>query len=229
MKKGIRLLFPTICYEENLIESGRITNEYCGMLKDAIDGMRQKDPVGRQISNAYTGWQSNDGCERHPTFVKLMRVLKDILNNEIAGFHGIDRGKVQIDIVNCWANVNDHLAWNRPHLHNGCWYSGAFYIHAEGDEGQFLAINTDPKVVSDYPPNARCIESYGVKPVTGSLIMFPSAMMHMVEPNRTDKDRYSISFNVNTNHIGNQRDHQVGQIDEDWNLFNLDETFNLTK
>ena len=158
-----------------------------------------------------------------------MRVLKDILNNEIAGFHGIDRGKVQIDIGNCWANVNDHLEWNRPHLHNGCWYSGAFYIHAEGDEGQFLAINTDPKVVSDYPPNARCIESYGVKPVTGSLIMFPSAMMHMVEPNRTDKDRYSISFNVNTNHIGNQRDHQVGQIDEDWNLFNLDETFNLTK
>ena len=229
MKKGIRLLFPTIVYEENLIESGRITEDYCDMLREAVDGMRKKDPVGRNISNAYSGWQSNDGCERHPTFVKLMRVLKDILNNEIAGFHGIDRGKVQIDIGNCWANVNDHLAWNRPHLHNGCWYSGAFYIHSEGDEGQFLAINTDPKVVSDYPPNARCIESYGVKPITGSLIMFPSAMMHMVEPNRTEKDRYSISFNVNTNHIGNQRDHQVGQIDEDWNLFNLDETFNLTK
>ena len=229
MKKGIRLLFPTICYEENLVESGRITSEYCGMLKDAIDGMRKKDPVGRQISNAYTGWQSNDGCENHPTFIKLMRVLKDILNNEIAGFHGIDRGKVQIDIGNSWANINDHLAWNRPHLRKGSWYSGAFYIHSEGDEGQFLAINTDPKVVSDYPPNARCIESYAVKPVTGSLIMFPSAMMHMVEPNRTDKDRYSISFNVNTNHIGNQRNHQVGQIDEDWNLFDLDETFNLTK
>ena len=46
---------------------------------------------------------------------------------------------------------------------------------------------------------------------------------------KSKTNRYSISFNVNTNHIGNQRDHRVGQIDEDWNLFDLDETFNLTK
>tara|TARA_B100001248_G_scaffold40440_1_gene25879 strand:- start:12445 stop:13134 length:690 start_codon:yes stop_codon:yes gene_type:complete len=229
MKKGIRLLFPTIVYEENLVESGRITAEHCGILKDAIDGMRKNDPVGRQISNAYTGWQSNDGCESNPAFSKLMRILRDIFNNEIGGFHGIDRGRVQISVGNCWANVNDHLAWNRPHLHNGCWYSGAFYVHSEGDEGSFIAVNTDPKVVADYPPNARSIESWEVKPVTGSLILFPSAMMHMVEPNRTHKDRYSISFNVNTDRIGHQREHQVKRIDEDWNLFNLDEDFELTK
>jgi len=53
--------------------------------------------------------------------------------------------------------------------------------------------------------------------------------MHMVEPNRTHKDRYSISFNVNTDRIGHQREHQVKRIDEDWNLFNLDEDFELTK
>ena len=76
MKKGIRLLFPTIVYEENLIESGRITEDYCDMLREAVDGMRKKDPVGRNISNAYSGWQSNDGCERHPAFTKIMRVLK---------------------------------------------------------------------------------------------------------------------------------------------------------
>ena len=31
------------------------------------------------------------------------------------------------------------------------------------------------------------------------LLLFPSALMHMVEPNLTDKTRYSISFNFNIN------------------------------
>ena len=69
--------------------------------------MRKKDPVGRNISNAYSGWQSNDGCERHPAFTKIMRVLKDIYNNEICGFHAINTGKIQISIGNSWANIND--------------------------------------------------------------------------------------------------------------------------
>ena len=37
-------------------------------------------------------------------------------------------------------------SWNRPHLHNGCFYS-VIYIHADGDEGHFRAIDTDFKIV----------------------------------------------------------------------------------
>lgn len=228
MKRGIRLLFPTIVYEENLIESGRITEDYCDMLKDAIDGMRKKDPVGRNISNAYSGWQSNDGCERHPAFTKLMRVLKDIYNNEICGFHAINNGKIQIGIGNSWANINDTGAWNKPHLHNGCWYSGAFYVKGDGDEGDFVAIDKDPKVVSDFPNNVRQLDTYRLRPTTGSLILFPSAMMHMVEPNRTEKDRYSISFNVTSNKLSMSNDH-ANDVDPDWNHFPLDDNYDIVK
>ena len=31
------------------------------------------------------------------------------------------------------------------------------------------------------------------------LLLFPSALMHIIEPNLTDKTRYSISFNFNVN------------------------------
>ena len=40
-------------------------------------------------------------------------------------------------------------------------------------------------------------ESKAFFPKTGDLHLFPSGLMHMVEPNTTDKDRYSISFNLN--------------------------------
>lgn len=60
---SVRLLFPTLLFEYNLLEEGLVTQTYLDELKADMDAMRMKDPVGRQISNAYTGWQSNDGCE----------------------------------------------------------------------------------------------------------------------------------------------------------------------
>ena len=41
------------------------------------------------------------------------------------------------------------------------------------------------------------LESWTHEPRSGVLLLFPSALMHMVEPNMTDKARYSISFNFN--------------------------------
>ena len=97
---------------------------------------------------------------------------------------------------NSWANINYPGAWNAPHLHNGCFYSGVFFIHADGDEGDFRAIDTDHKIVSNFPASQQRIwESWPVAPKTGDLYLFPSGLMHMVEPNLTQKDRYSISFN----------------------------------
>ena len=54
----IRLLFPYVCIEDNLLETGQLDQEYIDLLKNEIDSMRKKDPVGRKISNQYTGWQS---------------------------------------------------------------------------------------------------------------------------------------------------------------------------
>ena len=51
------------------------------------------------------------------------------------------------------------------------------------------------------PSLPRIRESVSVQPRTGDLFLFPSGLMHMVEPNITDKDRYSISFNCETNDL----------------------------
>jgi uncharacterized protein (TIGR02466 family) len=224
---AVRLLFPTFIFHRNLLdknlpEDRGITKEYLNLLKLEMDSMRKNDPKGRQISNAYTGWQSNDGCEKSPIFKKLMHCIQMAFYDEVWPFHGVQRKDITCFVGNSWANINDRLAWNRPHTHNGCWYSGVFYVRADGDEGDINFIDTDSKVVSDYPASSRTCTSWNFAPRSGELILFPSGLMHMVEPNITDKDRYSISFNLVHDVRGNLHGH-IENYNENEFVFNLNE------
>jgi uncharacterized protein (TIGR02466 family) len=225
---AIRLLFPYACIERNLVDEGVLTQDYMDMLANTMDSMRKKDPKGRQVSNQYTGWQSNDGVERNPTFSKAIRTIKNTFDTELLSYTGHSPTELQLSIGNAWANINDNTAWNAPHLHNGCWYSGVFYIKADGDEGNFMAIDTDCKVVSDFPYSPRDAQNWKLAPRTGHLFLFPSALMHMVEPNLTQKDRYSISFNMNMNFLSNKARHsQLQGFHPDELTFHTDENGKL--
>jgi uncharacterized protein (TIGR02466 family) len=216
---SVRLLFPTHLFEFNILDEGLVTEEYLLSLKADMDAQRRKDPVGRKISNAYTGWQSNDGVEKIPAWGKLMRIIKDKYNHEVLPWMGVNQN-ASVKIGNAWANINDFGAWNKPHRHNGCWLSGAFYVDADGTEGDFIAINKGENVVSDFPNNAKERDTHAVSPTTGTLLMFPSGLLHMVEPNRTTRDRYSLAWNTET--LTQSRDTHA-EVNPDWNKFNLDD------
>ena len=69
----IRLAFPTFIFERNLLDQEKygkdaVSKEYIMTLKKEMDAWRKRDPKGRQISNRYTGWQSQYGVEQHPAF-----------------------------------------------------------------------------------------------------------------------------------------------------------------
>ena len=51
---SVRLLFPTFMFEYNIVEEGLVSEEYLMSLKNDMDAMRKKDPVGRRVSNQYT-------------------------------------------------------------------------------------------------------------------------------------------------------------------------------
>jgi len=211
---AVHYLFPNFVFERDFL--GRhshiepsMNEDYFEQLKNEIDAMRKKDPVGRKVSNAYTGWQSKDGCDNNPIFIKCIRSIKRMMRDEVMLHLGLNGG-FNVEFHNCWANINDHSAWNRPHLHNGCFMSGVLYIKADGDEGCFSAIDTDSKIVGSYPMTPKIRESKQFEPKTGVMYLFPSGLMHMVEPNLTDKDRYSISFNMNVE----QFQHTVGEVDK---------------
>ena len=218
----LRLLFPYPVFQVNFFETNKpysCTYGYFNQLKDTIDAMRLKDPIGRKISNAYTGWQSKAVLRRHPAFQQLMRKIKTVFDGAVLPYFGLDKSKAQMVMGNAWANVNDKGAWNKPHLHNGCWYSGAIYIKADGDEGLLCCIDKDVQFGSDFPHSERSELGWSFIPMTGRALFFPSGLMHMVEPNQTDKDRYSISFNID---IKNVKFGEIKNYNPDEFLFNLD-------
>lgn len=210
----VHYLFPSFVFERDFLGRHQhvepsMNEDYFEQLKNEIDSMRKKDPVGRRVSNAYTGWQSHDGCDTNPAFIKCIRSIKRMMRDEVMLHLGVKSG-FQVEFHNCWANINDNMAWNRPHLHNGCFMSGVLYIKADGDEGNFSAIDTDARVVGAHPVMPKMKESVQFQPRTGSMFLFPSGLMHMVEPNLTNKDRYSISFNMNVV----QNNLKIGSVDE---------------
>lgn len=199
---SVKLLFPAYVFKRDFLgrdshKDMSMHQEYFDMMKNEIDMMERTDHQGRSVSNQGRGWQSNDGVDHHPTFVKCVRAIKRTIRDEMMPFMGLKDGSFRIDFHNSWANKNYNGSWNAPHLHNGCYYSGVLYIHADGDEGLFRAIDTDHKVMGIFPSTPRMAESWSHEPKSGVLLLFPSGLMHMVEPNPTDKPRYSISFNFN--------------------------------
>ena len=101
----IRLAFPTFIFERNLLDQEKygkdaVSKEYIMTLKKEMDAWRKRDPKGRQISNRYTGWQSQDGVEQHPAFAKIVRCIETALRDEVQQFFRVHPDDAQVKIDN---------------------------------------------------------------------------------------------------------------------------------
>ena len=224
---AIRLFAPSIICEKHFLSErdsvDGITPEYFEMLKNEMDAMRERDPKGRHRSNQGYGWQSNDGIDTNPIFSKLIRLIKRTMSHEVMPYLGALPGTAETTMHNAWGNINYKMGWNAPHLHNGCFYSGVFYIKADGDEGAIRFLDTHAKVVGNMASLPRMRESVIHQPRTGDLYLFPSGALHMVEPNTTDKERYSISFNLETNDVNSGLDIRTFEDEHEDFLYEVDE------
>ena len=232
---SVRLMYPIYLFHKSYLHNekdmnSQMTEEYFGLLKNEMDAIRNRDR-GRFLSNQETtSWQSNDGLETNPIFIGAIRQIQREVRDEVMPYLGAKPDSFDIEFHNSWANINGFGAWNSPHLHNGCFYSGVMYIKADGDEGDLQFIDKDPKVVSDMPAVPRLHDNVRITPRTGDLYLFPSGCMHMVAPNLTDKERYSASFNLQVrmiNHtLGKEDDTNRDDIKNLDNIWDIDDNGN---
>ena len=162
--------------------------------------MRKNDPVGRNRSNNGSGWQSNDGVNERPIFQSLLNGVETVFNNEVFPFYmGEKINEFKLHHGNYWVNINYQHSYNNVHTHPGCWYSGVFYLKFQMKLEVLVYYNLlsgQSKHMSDFTHcSRRDADNFVVDPVEGDLFLFPSAMLHYVEPNEVDFDRISIAFN----------------------------------
>ena len=72
-------------------------------------------------------------------------------------------------------------------------------------------------------------EAWHWRPKTGVILLFPSGLMHAVEPNMTPKDGYSISFNLEIRHRGHPEGDLIEHDSDEWQRENLGLVFNTDR
>jgi uncharacterized protein (TIGR02466 family) len=187
---NVHHLFPTALFAFSIADYASLNQP----LLETIYRLKQQD-TGASASNVL-GWHSKSTLFELDE-IKPLKSLIDAAVLEVSQTVGY--GNVQIKAANCWANVNPKYASNKIHDHANCLLSGVYYVKAPKDSGQLMFY--DPRSAKTfYKPLVSNFTAYTADAIAhaaeeGLMLIFPSWLKHGVEPNLSNEDRVSISFN----------------------------------
>ena len=159
-------------------------------LENYVDGLmkKQKGVVKSNVG----GWQS-DLLNPYDDTLKPLTTEIDAVCKNI----GLDIQETRI--VQMWINVNRRGDYNNIHQHSGLYtLSGTYYVKVPKDSGHLVLRDPRPGAIGNYFMNGRFDNGeFNKRRLNdGLLCLWPSYLDHFVEPNKTDEERISISFDV---------------------------------
>ena len=159
---------------------------------------KSKNPEG-QIKSNVKGWHSNEFDLKDEN---LKTFITEISKNIGAAVNDMnwDLESQLVKITSMWSIINKKEAFNERHHHGGSALSAAYYVKAEPDSGEIVFFDPRQAYVFSHPISNKVnninAQVQSVTPKTGTLILFPSYLEHKVNPNKSNKERIVISFNV---------------------------------
>ena len=158
---------------------------------------RLKDPQGSKVSNV-GGWHSGNINYPDSPFFFLSDIEKmcQKFSTHILTFNK------PVVMSNAWININPKHSSNQTHTHPGAVLSGVYYIktpekcgNIEFQHPAMDMIERDwSRDCNEY--NSVNSHTWWLRSEEGCVYIFPSWIKHRVEPNKSDEERISISFNV---------------------------------
>ncbi|WP_341502326.1 TIGR02466 family protein [Gallaecimonas sp. GXIMD4217] len=176
-------------------------------VRDLLLQLRQAD--GGITRSNQRGWHSQDNL--HQSEEQLLQWLTEQiyqLGSQLIR-HAEKKGpESPVYLSSLWANINDFGAWNAPHAHLPCEWSGCLYVdvnEAPEEKSNGIAPGDlmffDPVPVGNPYRNATTV-SY--TPRNGTLFLFPGYLLHMVAPHYQQDPRISLAFNFRLGDVINQ-------------------------
>lgn len=148
--------------------------------------LEQQSEISSVKKSNIGGYQTHDNLHLEGVFQELVPIIENICN-EI--FFQYSSDQLKIDAL--WGNINSHGNYNGSHVHDGV-LSGVFYLQVPANSGKLVLIN--PAVRADTHPIRS--KNYAIQPQALGCIIFPSWLEHYVEPNLSNENRISLSFNL---------------------------------
>lgn len=163
-----------------------------------VNSIRKKDKDGVTISNV-NGYQSKDNLTTYPQLAPLFDyVIHEVVRVAVNDLKFKPCSGV---VTSAWVNFNDSKnAVNTLHSH-GDTFSGVFYLQAPEDSGKLVLQNESYNPLWDgihfvTETNQYTAKVLNINPVEGEMFLWCSHVPHFVLPNKHDKSRISIAFNV---------------------------------
>jgi uncharacterized protein (TIGR02466 family) len=136
------------------------------------------------------------------TEIENKNILTNIFINPAKSFAKNLNIKNNLKIVldNYWINSNNKNDYNLIHNHPNSNISGVYYISVPKLSGRLVFKN--PDLTKMYGNNFNCFNdanffsTYFVNVEEGDLYLFTSETLHYVEPNKSEKERVSVAFNL---------------------------------
>jgi len=131
--------------------------------------------------------------ELHSLFEFLNGALQEYFNTVYS-----PKTNADLRITQSWVNYTKTGQHHHKHVHPNSFISGVFYIQAakETDKIHFFKDGLQQIKVMPKDFNLYNSESWWLTAETGTLYLFPSSLMHMVEQVKGEDTRISLSFNT---------------------------------
>jgi uncharacterized protein (TIGR02466 family) len=187
--------FPTSIWYFEVDDHERLNAE----MLSVIATERDRDAQGVTDRSSVLGWHSATNFHQREEFKEI---IDHVLRNarEVAEFGRWDFRRGDLAILNCWAIVNGKFASNAYHNHPNSLLSGAYYLQTNKESGAIVfrdpregALMLPPPITEFTPWTFQTIR---YQPSPGRMLIFPSWLYHTVEPNLSDQERVSLSFNI---------------------------------
>jgi len=189
-------IFSSFYSQTNLNETVDVS-----VLEKGAYACRKQD---KGISNSNQGgWHSSLYNSLGPN---IKQDLIQEINNQlrvVSKEFGITNAEVSVSWF--WFNINGKKDFNKLHSHQTSIFSGVYYVKVPPNSGRLVFDAPHMELMVSYLNywhlecqgfNEFNSNNWSVAPSPGDLVIFPSWLPHYVEPNASDEDRISISFNT---------------------------------
>jgi uncharacterized protein (TIGR02466 family) len=168
------------------------------ILLQEIKSEQQRDQKGEQWSNIL-GWHSVSNLHQRESFAQFNQIINQNILEVASDLHW-DLQKFSLELKSCWAIVNGKLASNSVHNHPNSILSGVYYLQAPENSGVISFADPRPAAQMLVPPMTEyslwTLPKISYKPQAGTMLLFPSWLLHGVEMNMSAELRISLSFNI---------------------------------
>ncbi len=184
-------LFPTFVWKSRLASDAREA------VRRAVLEEVGAERAGLADLEAGEVWQSRHGLHFVPALAPLVHHVRHGVEQVLAF---LQVGTAPYEVTGLWVNVAAPRGAVRMHNHPNNFLSGVYYVQVQqgADTINFHDPRSQTAIVR--PPvtelTAYNTDQVVVQVEEGTFLVFPSWLMHSVDPNRSDRLRISASFNA---------------------------------